>query len=75
MQNLGTMLAKDRLSAAKDSLDYLEAERAQRNDCDFGRQVEQKIISRELLELELQDAEERITMMCNAAERALDLLQ
>jgi hypothetical protein len=75
MQNVETMLAKDRLSAAKDSLDYLEAERAQRNDFDFGRQVEQKIISRELLELELQDAEERITMMCNAAERALDLLQ
>jgi hypothetical protein len=75
MQNVETMLAKDRLSAAKDSLDYLEAERTQRNDFDFGRQVEQKIISRELLELELQDAEERITMMCNAAERALDLLQ
>ena len=75
MQNVETMLTKDRLSAAKDSLDYLEAEREQRNDFDFGRQVEQKIISRELLELELQDAEERITRMCNAAERALDLLQ
>ena len=74
MQRLET-LAKERLSVAKECLDYLEAERVRRGDPPFGRMAEQKIISRELLELELQEAEERITMMCNAAERALDLLQ
>ena len=75
MQNSATMLTKERLSAAKESLDYLEAERLLRKDPEFGLQIEQKIISRELLELELQEAEERIAMMCDAAERALDLLQ
>jgi hypothetical protein len=75
MESAETTLAKDRLSAAKDCLEYLESERGERNDCEFGRQIEQKIISRELLELELQEAEERITTMCDAAERALDLLE
>ena len=75
MQIPETTLTKDRLSAAKECLDYLEAERLSRDDPGFGRMVEQKIISREVLELELQEAEEQITTMCNAAERALDLLQ
>lgn len=65
---------KDRLSKAKESLDYLDVEREQRNDLAFGRLVESQIIWRELLELELQDAEERIASMCDAAERALALL-
>lgn len=75
MQSSGMTLTKERLSAAKESLDYLEAERERRGDSGFGRMVEQKIISREVLELELQEAEERIALMCDAAERALDLLQ
>ena len=74
MQNPGETLVAQRLSAAKDSLDYLEVERARRNDPAFGLLIEQQIIWRELLELELQDAEERIAQMCDAAERALDLL-
>lgn len=75
MQSSETTLTKERLLAAKESLDYLEAERLRREDPGFGRMIEQKIISREVLELELQEAEERIRMMCDAAERALDLLQ
>ena len=64
----------ERLAQAKECLDYLEAERSQRGDPAFGKRIEQGIISRELLELELEDAEERITSICRAAERALDLL-
>ena len=60
-----------RLFEAKESLDYLEVERSRRMDPEFGRLIEQQIVWRELLELELQDAEERITSMCDAAERAL----
>lgn len=63
-----------RLTEAKACLEYLETERDRRADPEFGRQLEQKVISRELLELELQDAEERITQMCAAAEHALTLL-
>ena len=67
--------SKDRLSEAKESLDYLDLERDHRDDPAFGKLIEQQIIWRELLELELQDAEERITSMCDAAERALALLE
>jgi hypothetical protein len=66
--------AKDRLSEAKQCLDYLEVEREHRGDPAFGKLIEQQILWRELLELELQDAEERITTMCDAAERALEML-
>ncbi len=68
-------VSKDRLSEANESLDYLDLEREHRDDPAFGKLIEQQIIWRELLELELQDAEERITSMCDAAERALALLE
>lgn len=74
MTNLEAVLAKDRLCAGKDCLDYLQVERSRRGDPDFGKLIEQRILSRELLELELEDAEERILFLCTAAERALDLL-
>ena len=74
MTDSAEAVIKDRLSKAKECLDYLEVEREQRNDPAFGRLFEQQTIWRELLELELQDAEERITSMCDAAERALALL-
>ena len=60
-----------RLAQAKASLDYLDLERSRRADPAFGRLLEDQIIWRELLELELQEAEDRIAQMCDAAERAL----
>ncbi|HEY1241056.1 MAG TPA: hypothetical protein VGF16_10885 [Bryobacteraceae bacterium] len=75
MKTSGAVLTKDRLSEAKESLDYLDVEREHRGDPNFGKLIEQQIIWRELLELELQDAEERIAFMCDAAERALELLR
>jgi len=64
-----------RLSEAGECLDYLEVERLRRHDPAFGKRIEQQIVWRELLELELQDAEEQISSMCDAAERALTLLE
>lgn len=75
MKTSGAVLTADRLSEAKESLDYLDVERERRGDPKFGKLIEQQIIWRELLELELQEAEERIAFMCDAAERALDLLR
>ena len=63
-----------RLAQAKASLDYLDLERSRRAEPAFGRLLEDQIIWRELLELEFQEAEERIARMCDAAERALDLI-
>lgn len=63
-----------RLAQAKSSLDYLDLERTQRADPAFGRLLEDQIIWRELLDLEFQEAEDRIARMCDAAERALDLI-
>jgi hypothetical protein len=63
-----------RLAQAKSSLDYLDLERSRRADPAFGRLLEDQIIWRELLELELQEAEDRIAQMCDAAERALALI-
>ncbi|HLK47937.1 MAG TPA: hypothetical protein VKT49_07370 [Bryobacteraceae bacterium] len=74
MMNCRVTAVKERLSEAKESLDYLEAERSLRGDPEFGKRTEQQIIWRELLELQFQDAEERIASMCDAAERALALL-
>jgi len=71
MKSSGGATIRERLAEAKASLDYLDVERERRCDPDFGKQIEAQIVWRELLELELQDAEERITRMCDAAERAL----
>jgi len=75
MLNTRYLLMQKRLSEAKDGLEYLDAERLRRNDPAFGRLLEDQMIWRELLELELQEAEARITSMCDAAERALDMLK
>ena len=75
MTGSGTPTVRERLAEAKASLDYLDAERTRRADPDFGRGLEDKIVWRELLELELEDAEDRITRMCKAAERALALIR
>ena len=74
MKSSGTVSTQERLAEAKACLDYLDAERVRRADPDFGRLLEEKTVWRELLELELEDAEDRITRMCDAAERALALI-
>jgi len=75
MTGSGAAPVQGRLTEAKASLDYLDAERLRRADPDFGRRLEDKVIWRELLELKLEDAEDRISRMCDAAERALALIR
>ena len=75
MKNTRTSVLQERLSKAAAYLEHLDEERAERGDSTLGKPIEKRIIWRELLELELQDAEERITSMCDAAERALALLE
>jgi hypothetical protein len=74
MKRVGTATVHERLAEAKASLEYLDSERERRQDPEFGRLIEEKIVWRELIELQLEDTEERITRMCDAAERALDLI-
>lgn len=57
MKSSGTGTVQERLAEAKACLDYLDLERTRRADPDFGKRLEDKTIWRELLELELQDAE------------------
>ena len=70
MTGATALAIRDRLYRAKECLEYLELEREQRGDPGFGKRVEDQLVWREMLELELQDAEERITSICDAAERA-----
>lgn len=71
MKNGRAGTVQERLAAEKAGLDYLEVERLRRADPNFGRALEDKTIWRELLELELQDADERIRRLRDAAERLL----
>ncbi len=50
---------RDRLSEGRTCLEYLEMERESSGDRRFGRELEDRIIWRELLELELQDMDQR----------------
>ena len=74
MKSSGTASTRERLVEANACLEYLDAERARRGDPNFGRLLEDKTVWRELLELELEDADYRIARMCDAAERALALI-
>jgi len=73
MNKAETATVHQRLAEAKACLDYLDLERSRLGDPNFGKAIEDKAIWRELLELELQDADERIQRICDAAERALTL--
>ncbi|MBZ5575195.1 MAG: hypothetical protein LAP40_01385 [Acidobacteriia bacterium] len=74
MKSAGVTTIRERLAEAKASLDYLDLERSRRADPEFGKRIEAHIVWRELLDLEFDDAEERITRLCDAAEWALALV-
>ena len=71
MENARTATVPHRLAEEKACLDYLESERFRRGDPNFGKALETKTIWRELLDLELEEADERIRRIRNAAERLL----
>lgn len=58
--------ARKRLSEGFARLEKIERERSQGRDSIFSRFVEQRIIWRELLWLELQDTDEQIERICSA---------
>jgi hypothetical protein len=59
-----------RLAEANASLEYLDAERESRRQPAFGKATEDRAVWRELLDLELQDIDERLTHICGTAGRA-----
>lgn len=76
-QPLGTGKAKSekcnaqtlwqRLSEGKACLEHLETERVCRGDSGFGKITEGRIVWGELLDLELQDVDEQVSRICQAA--------
>ncbi len=68
MKDTGTRTIHERLAAARARLDLLELERSRSGDPLLGRAVEQRIVWRELLDLELQDVDEQIERICTAAQ-------
>src|SRR5260370_32069 len=56
-----------RLAEEKTCLEHLDAERAYRGDSGFGKTTEDRIVWGELLDLELQDIDEQVSRICQAA--------
>jgi hypothetical protein len=58
---------RQRLAEEKTCLEHLDAERAYRGDSGFGKTTEDRIVWSELLDLELQDIDEQVSRICQAA--------
>ena len=58
-----------RLAEGEARLERLDAERARRADASLGRTTEERIVWRELLELELQEIDEQVSRIQDAAGR------
>jgi hypothetical protein len=71
MSNRGQGTVCQRLAEEKACLDYLDLERSRAGDPNFGKTLEDKTIWRELLDLEVQEADERMRHIREAAERLL----
>lgn len=56
-----------RLAEEKACLEHLDAGRACRGDSGFGRTIEDRIVWGELLDLELQNIDEQVSRICQAA--------
>ena len=59
----------DRLASEKALLENLELERARKRRPGFGKAAEDRIIWSELLELEIQDIDERLQRICRDTEQ------
>lgn len=58
---------RQRLSEGKACLENLDVERRRQHDSAFGRATEDRVVWGELLELELQEIDEQVRRICNAA--------
>lgn len=63
---------RQRLAEEKAFLDQLDAEREYRGEPNFGRAVEDRVIWRELLILELHDIDEEVKRICQTTGEASD---
>jgi hypothetical protein len=63
----GCVSVRQRLVEAKTELDRLDRERESRGDMGFGKYTENRIVWAELLDLELQDVDERFHRICRTA--------
>jgi len=66
---------KKRLAEAVEYLEKLEQQRTALQNPGFGRAVEQRIVWRELLELELQEVDEQINRMTDAGGEGVSRVQ
>jgi len=57
----------DRLRAACDALESIDRARHLSGDRDFGRALEDRLVRRELFDLELQELDEQFARVCESA--------
>jgi hypothetical protein len=67
MKNVRTSVLQERLAKAAAYLERLDVERISHGDPNLGRSIEERIIWRELLDLELQDFDEEIERLSEVA--------
>ena len=68
MQNVGTSAIRERLREARVRLKRLDRERAWSGKPLLDKSVENRIVWRELLDLELQDIDEQVERICGAGQ-------
>jgi hypothetical protein len=61
----------ERLVKGREYLERLDQERTSRGEPLLGKSIEERIIWRELLDLELQEFDEQIERICHAADHLL----
>lgn len=61
-----------RLGVAHDLMEKLDLQRAYRGDPKYGKAMEERIVWRELLDLELQEADQRILEISEEAGRQME---
>ena len=66
VKNTACPTIRERLAEARGRLERLDRERSFCGDPQLGKAVEQRIVWRELLDLELQDIDEQIERICEA---------
>ncbi len=68
MKNIRISTTYERLGEARVRLECLDLERSLSGDPLLGKSIEQRIVWRELLDLELQDVDEQIERICAEAQ-------
>jgi hypothetical protein len=67
VKNVPTSKVHDRITAARVSLEHIDRERTLRCDPLFGKALEERIVRRELFDLELQELDEQTARICESA--------